>query len=62
MNRSFLIIVLPAIAVGLGYILVFRWRGFAFEPFRFVGAGIVVVAAVILVQRYQKRKATRRGH
>jgi ABC-type spermidine/putrescine transport system permease subunit II len=62
MNRSFLIIILPAIAVGLGYLLVFRWLGFALDPFRFVGAGIVVIAAVILVQRYQKRKASRRGH
>ena len=62
MNRSFLIILLPAIAVGLGYLLVFRWLGFALEPFRFVGAAVVVVAAVILIQRHQKRKASRRGH
>jgi len=61
MNRSVLIVILPAILVGLGYILVFRRLGIALEPLRFVAAGIVVVAAVVLVQRYQKRKVPRRG-
>ena len=59
MNRSFLIVILPAIFVGLGYILMFHWLGFALEPFRLVGAAIVVVAAVILVQKRQRRKAQR---
>jgi ABC-type spermidine/putrescine transport system permease subunit II len=57
MNRSFLIVILPAIAVGLGYLFMFHWLGFALEPFRFAGAAIVLVAAVILVQRRQRRKA-----
>jgi len=61
MNRSFLIILLPAIAVGLGYIFVLRWLGYELEPLRFVVAGVVTVAAVILVQRHQRRKASRRG-
>jgi hypothetical protein len=61
MNRSFLIIVLPAIAVAIGYVLVLRWLGYDLEPFRFVVAGLVAVAAVILVQRYQRRKAARRS-
>jgi ABC-type spermidine/putrescine transport system permease subunit II len=59
MNRSFLIVVLPAVAVGLGYLLMFHWLGFALEPFRFVMAAIVVIAAVILVQRRKHRKASR---
>jgi len=61
MNRSFLIIMVPAIAVGLGYIFVLRWLGYQLEPFRFVMAGIVAVTAVIIVQRYQRRKGTRKG-
>jgi hypothetical protein len=56
MNRSFLIVILPAVAVGLGYLLVFHWRGFALEPFRFVAAAALVVTAVILVQRHKRRK------
>lgn len=59
MNRSFLIIILPAVAVGLGYVLMFHWLGFAFEPFRFVMAAIVIIAAVILVQRRKGAKASR---
>jgi ABC-type spermidine/putrescine transport system permease subunit II len=59
MNRSFLIVILPAVAVGIGYLLVFHWRGFALDPFRFVGAAVVVVAAVILVQRHERRKHSR---
>jgi ABC-type spermidine/putrescine transport system permease subunit II len=55
MNRSFLIIILPAIAVGLGYVFMFHWLGYAIEPFRFVVAAIVVVAAVFLVQRRKRR-------
>ena len=58
MNRSFLIIILPAVAVGLGYLFMFHWLGYALEPFRFVGAAIVVVAAVILVQRRKRRKVS----
>jgi ABC-type Fe3+ transport system permease subunit len=61
MNRAFLIIVLPAIAVGLGYIFVLRWLGYDLEPFRFLAAGLVTVAAVILVQRCQRRKGPGRG-
>ena len=59
MNRSFLIVIVPALAVGLGYGLMFHWLGFALEPFRFVGAAVLIVGAVILVQRRQRRKATR---
>lgn len=62
MNRSFLIIILPAMAVGLGYLLVFHWLGFALEPFRFVGAAVVLAAAVILVQRYRRKKPPHGGH
>ena len=61
MKRSFLIIFLPAIAVGLGYVFVLRWLGYEIEPFRFVVAGLVVVAAVVLVHRHQRRTASQRS-
>jgi ABC-type Fe3+ transport system permease subunit len=61
MNRSFLLIIVPAIAVGLGYLLVLRWLGYELEPFRFVAVVLAGVAAVLLVQRHQRRKASRRG-
>ena len=61
MNRSFLIILVPAIAVALGYFFVLRWLGLELEPFRFVMAGLGAVAAVILVQRHLRRNASRRS-
>jgi ABC-type Fe3+ transport system permease subunit len=61
MNRSFLIILLPGVAVALGYFFVLRWLGYELEPFRFVLAGLVAVAAILLVQRHQRRKASRRS-
>ena len=62
MNRSFLIVILPAVAVGLGYLFLFHYLGFVLEPFRFVVAAIVVVAAVILVQRRKRGRASRESH
>jgi ABC-type Fe3+ transport system permease subunit len=61
MNRSFLIVILPGIAVALGYFFVLRWLGYELEPFRFLAAGAVAAAAIILVYRYQRRKASRRS-
>jgi ABC-type spermidine/putrescine transport system permease subunit II len=61
MNRAFLIIILPAIAVGIGYILVMHWLGYELEPFRFLVAGLIVVAAILLVHRHQRRKDSRRS-
>lgn len=62
MNRSFLIIVLPAVAVGIGYLLMFHWLGVVLEPFRFVMAALVTIAAVLLVQRRLRKKAQREEH
>jgi threonine/homoserine/homoserine lactone efflux protein len=59
MNRSFLIVILPAIAVGLGYLYLFHRRGLAIEPFRFVGAAVLIGAALLLVRRYERRKQSR---
>jgi hypothetical protein len=59
MNRSFLIAILPAIAVAAGYFFVLRMLGYELEPFRFVAAGLVAAAAVVLVRRHLRRKASR---
>lgn len=60
MNRSFVIIVLPPIAVFFGWLWLFHHFGLALQPYQFVGAG-VVVAAVILVYWLQRRKSSRRS-
>ena len=59
MNRSFLIVIVPALAVGLGYLLMFHFLGFTLEPFRFAGAAVLIIGAIILVQRRQRRKTPR---
>ncbi len=61
MNRSFLIIIVPAILVAIGYIVTLTWLGYSLEPTRFILAGVGAVAAVLFVARYQRRKASRRG-
>ncbi len=61
MNRSFLIVIIPAIAVAVGYILVLRWLGYQVDFFRLLMAGVVFLAAILLVQRHQRRKAARRN-
>lgn len=61
MNLSFFIIVVPAILVAIGYIVVLHWLGYGLEPFRFIMAGVIAVAAILIVQRQQRRKASRRG-
>jgi ABC-type Fe3+ transport system permease subunit len=59
MNRSFLIVLVPAIAVGLGYLLMFHFLGAALEPFRFAVAAILIVGAILLVQWRRRRKVSR---
>ena len=65
MNRSFLIVIVPAIAVGLGYIFVYsfflRHHGVRLEPFRFVAAAVVAGVAVFLVHRHQRGKPSGRS-
>jgi len=45
MNRAFLIILVPAILVALGYVLVFRLLGLPVTYLRFIFAGVVFLAA-----------------
>jgi hypothetical protein len=45
MNRAFLIILVPAILVALGYVLVFRLLGISPGYLRFLLAGAVFLAA-----------------
>lgn len=45
MNRAFLIILVPAILVAIGYVLVFRFLGLSLGYLRFILGGVVFVAA-----------------
>lgn len=60
MNRSFVIIILPPIAVFIGWLWLFHHFQLALQPYQFVGAG-VVVAAVVLFNWWHRRKSSRRA-
>ena len=45
MNRAFLIILVPAILVAIGYVLVFRLLGLSLVYLRFILGGAVFLAA-----------------
>jgi len=61
MNRAFLIVLIPAVLVGLGYVFVFRHAGIPLRPIPLVMAALGFLVAVGLVHRYQRRKRRARG-
>jgi len=61
MRRAYLLIVLPAVIVGLFYFFVFRSMGLPLRPAPFLGAIGVFIAALLIVRRFQRRKARRPG-
>lgn len=61
MNRAYLIILTPVILVGLGYVLVLRYMGFAPGYPRLALAGAILVAAMWWLGRRSRRRARARG-
>jgi hypothetical protein len=61
MRRAYLLIVVPAIVVGIFYLLVFYEAGMEVKPAPFLGAIGAFVAALLLVRYFQRRKAKRPG-
>ena len=61
MHRAYLLIVLPAVIVGISYFVIFRQLGMQIRPAPFLGAIAVFIAAVLIVRRAQRRKAKRPG-
>ncbi|HVH73022.1 MAG TPA: hypothetical protein VNB49_18195 [Candidatus Dormibacteraeota bacterium] len=45
MNRAFLIILVPALLVALGYVLVFRYLGLSPTYTRFIFGGVIFLVA-----------------
>ena len=45
MNRAFLIILVPAILVAIGYVLVFRFLGLSLSYLRFILGGVAFIGA-----------------
>ena len=61
MHRGYLLIVLPAVVVGIFYVAVMYYLGAAIRPAPFLGAAGAFVAALLLVRYYQRRKTKRPG-
>ena len=61
MQRAFLIVLIPALVVGIFYLLMFRGLGFELTPLPFLGAAAALAAGLIGVWRYQRRKGQKRG-
>lgn len=57
MNRAFLIILIPAILVAVGYVLVFRFLGLSLTYLPFILGGVVFVAAAYLLWPKKPRGA-----
>lgn len=45
MNRAFLIILVPAVLVAIGYVLLFRFLGLSLTYLRFILGGAVFIGA-----------------
>jgi hypothetical protein len=59
MRRAYLLISIPALLVGIGYVLVLRRLGLEIHGGPFLGAAVAAISAVLLVRRYHKRKLRR---
>jgi hypothetical protein len=61
LQRAYLIILIPAVLVGVSYIAIFRWLGFDIPLGPLLGTAAAFLAALLGVWRYQRRKQDGRG-
>jgi ABC-type Fe3+ transport system permease subunit len=62
LQRAYLIILIPAVLVGISYVAIFRWLGFDIPLGPLLGTAAAFLAALFGVWRYQRRKqGGRRG-
>ena len=57
MNRGFLIILVPAVLVALGYVVVFHYIGIAPGYLRLAGLVVVFLGGIWWLRRRQKKRA-----
>ena len=61
MNRGFLIILIPAVLVALGYLAIFHYVGITPQWGRLAGATVVFFGGIWWLGRRQKKKAGTAG-
>ena len=62
MHRAYFLIVIPAVLVGVGYVILLRHLGMPIHGGPFLGTAGAFVAAILIVRQYQRRKSRRRGN
>lgn len=61
MNRSFLIVLIPAALVAIAYFLFSAYAGVKLSYPRIIGSAVGFAAAVYFVHRYEQKKRARRA-
>lgn len=61
MSRAYLLIAIPAVLVGIAYVVLLRRMGVQIHGAPFLGAAVALFAAILIVRRFQKSKGPRRG-
>jgi|GraSoi2013_115cm_1033766.scaffolds.fasta_scaffold02338_3 ABC-type Fe3+ transport system permease subunit len=62
MRNAYLLIAIPAVLVGLAYVVLLRHIGVQIHSGPFWGAAVAFVAAILIVRHYHKRKSRRHGN
>jgi hypothetical protein len=61
MRRAYFLIAIPAVLVGIAYVILLHYIGVPIHAGPFLGAAAAFLAAVLIVRHYQKRKSRRHG-
>ena len=62
MGRAYLLIIFPAVLVGIAYVILLRHLGVQIHAGPFMAAAAAVIAAVVMVRRHQRRKSRRHSN
>lgn len=61
MRRAYLLISIPAVLVGIAYVILLRHLALQIHAGPFLGAAAAAIAGILIVRRYQKRRPRRGG-
>ena len=61
MRRAYFLIAIPAVLVGIAYVVLLHYIGVPIHAGPFLGAAAAFIAAVLIVRHFQKRKSRRPG-
>jgi ABC-type Fe3+ transport system permease subunit len=62
MRRAYLLIGIPAVLVGIAYVVLLRHIGVQIHKGPFLGTAAAFIAAILIVRRHQRRKARRHSN